>query len=67
MKVADMNNLWIGRNEKEDFNVLICANEEKEAQQIANEYAEDAGLTGEFFIEDFDIDTRIDCDYILTE
>ena len=67
MKITDMNNLWIGHNETENFNVLICANEEKEAQEIADEYAMDAGLEGEFIICDFDMDTCIDCDYILTE
>ena len=67
MKVTDMNNLWIGYNEEEDFNILICANEEKEAQGIADEYAKDMGLKGKFVIGDFDIDTCIDCDYILTE
>lgn len=67
MKITDMNNLWIGHNETEDFNILICANEEKEAQEIADEYAKDTGLKGKFIICDFDMDTRIDCDYILTE
>lgn len=67
MKITDMNNLWIGRNEEEDFNILICANEEKEAQEIADEYARDMRMEGKFIIGDFDIDTRIDCDYIVTE
>jgi len=67
MKITDMNNLWMGCNEEEDFNILICANEEKEAQEIADGYARDTGMKGKFIICDFDVDTRIDCDYILTE
>ena len=67
MKITDMNNLWLGCNETEDFNILICANEEKEAQKIADEYCKDALLKGKFVIGDVDINSRIDCDYILTE
>lgn len=67
MKVIDMTNLWMGCNYEEDFNILICANEEKEAQRIADEYLADTRMKGKFIICDFDIDTRIDCDYILTE
>jgi hypothetical protein len=67
MKITDMTNLWMAYNEEEDFTVVICANEEREAQEIADEYCEDAGLQGKFIVGDFDMDTCIDCDYILTE
>ena len=50
MKITNMTNLWIGYNCKEDFRVLICAEDEIEAQRIANEYCSDNKMEGEFEI-----------------
>lgn len=67
MKVTDMTNLWFGYNEVEDFRVLICAQDEQEARQIANGYRVDTLMEGTFEITEFDnTDLRIDCDYVLT-
>lgn len=67
MKVTDMTNLWVGYNEVEDFRVLICAQDEQEARQIANGYRVDTLMEGTFEITEFDnTDLRIDCDYVLT-
>ena len=66
MKITNMTNLWIGYNCKEDFRVLICAEDEIEAQSIANEYCSDNKMEGEFEISFFvNDDVRIDCDYVL--
>lgn len=67
MKVTDMTNLWVGYNEEEDFRVLICAQDEQEARQIANGYRVDTLMEGTFEITEFtDVSVRIDCDYVLT-
>ena len=67
MKVTDMTNLWVGYNEEEDFRVLICAQDEQEARQIANGYRVDTLMEGTFEITEFtDVNVRIDCDYVLT-
>ena len=67
MKINDISGLYVGRNKEEKFNVLICASDEFEAQAVANSYLADSGLCGSFEIEEFeDIETRFDCDYILT-
>lgn len=66
MKIIDMNNLWVGYNKVENFQVLICANDEEEAQIIANEYKSDSNFEGDFTISEFtNPNTTFDCDYIL--
>ena len=67
MKVTDMTNLYVGYNKEEDFRILICSVEgEKEAQRLANDYADDSNLKGEFEIQEFnDINTHFDCDYVI--
>lgn len=67
MKVTDMINLFVARNEAEDFNVLICAPEQSIAEQLAEEYRVDANMTGTFAVEPFsNPETQIDCDYVLS-
>ena len=67
MKVNDMNNLFVGFNEDANFRILICADDEEEAQRIADEYCEDADMSGYFEILEFsNLDTRFDCDYVVT-
>lgn len=67
MKVIEMNNLWVGRNETENFKVLICALDAEDAKEIANAYCTESRMSGEFEIEEFqNADTNFDCDYVLT-
>lgn len=67
MKITDLNHLWVGYNEKEDFRVLICALDEQDAQEIANDYCLDSHMNGKFEISEFsDTNTNFDCDYVLT-
>ena len=67
MKITDLNHLWVGYNEIEDFRVLICALDEQDAQEIANNYCLDSHMNGKFEISEFsDINTNFDCDYVLT-
>lgn len=67
MKINDLTNLWVGYNEAENFRVLICALDTKEAQEIANIYRLESGMEGSFMISEFtDVTTSFDCDYVLT-
>ena len=61
-------NLFIGYNREEDFRILICAFDEEEAVELANEYRFDAGLEGYFEIEEIEDEInniRFDCDYVI--
>ena len=67
MKITDFSNLYIGFNEYEKFNVLICALNIDDAQKVANEYGIDAELQGEFRVSPYNgSNIRFDCDYVLT-
>ena len=67
MKVTDLDNLYVGYNEKEKFRVLICAFDKQEAYEIAAEYGSDSNLEGEWEISEFsDVNTSFDCDYVIT-
>ena len=66
MKITDIKGLFVGYNETEDFRVLICAEDESEAQEIANQYRCDSKLEGEFKIGELEGNERFDCDYVLT-
>lgn len=61
-------NLFIGYNREENFRILICAFDEEEAAELANEYRFDAGLEGYFEIEEIEDEInniRFDCDYVI--
>lgn len=61
------NNLWVGYNEKEKFRILICAFDEEDANELAQEYRFDSGLEGKFKVakaEKVD-DLQFDCDYVI--
>lgn len=61
-------NLFIGYNREEDFRILICAFDEEEALELANEYRFDAGLEGHFEIEEIEdeiTNIHFDCDYVI--
>lgn len=67
MKINELNNLWLGHNEEENFKVLICALDAEEAQEIAENYRFDSHMEGKFVISEFsDVNTVFDCDYVLT-
>ena len=66
MKINDINNLFVGYDEEDDFRVLICASDEKEAEEIAKSYKEGGNLSGEFTISELEGNERFDCDYVLT-
>ena len=66
MTITDIRNLYVGYNEEEDFRILIGANDENEADTLAEYYRQDSKLKGEFKISEFnDINTHFDCDYII--
>ena len=67
MKVTELNNLYVGYNEKENFRVLICALDKQEAYEIAAEYGSDSNLEGEWEISEYsDVNMNFDCDYVIT-
>ena len=67
MKINDINGLYVGYSENDDFRVLIIAENKEEATKIADEYIFDANLEGPMVISDYvDTDTRFDCSYALT-
>ena len=65
MSIQDMTNLWNGWNKAESFTVIIVASDEEEAMDIVREYGNDAGLTDDWAILEFDASCEVDCDYIL--
>lgn len=68
MKWYEMQNLFIGYNEDEDFRILICALDEIDAHELAREYGLEAHIEGEWKITETDSNannTRFDCDYII--
>ena len=67
MKVHELINLYIGFNSDVDFKVLICANDLKEAAEIAARYVSDANLDFDLSVMSWDnLNTNFDCDYVLT-
>lgn len=68
MKWYEMQNLFIGYNEEEDFRILICAFDEIEAQELARVYGFDSKLKGNWYISELDEDDNdlhFDCDYVI--
>jgi len=67
MKINQLFNLWVAYNATEDFQVLVIADCEVEALEVAKGYFEDANmLTDEIQITEFeDVNTRFDCDYAI--
>lgn len=66
MTILDLQNLWVGYNDKEDFRILICAGCKKEAKALAESYRKDSKLSGSFDIYEFtDVNTKFDCDYVI--
>lgn len=67
MNIKDINGLYVGYSENDNFRVLIIAESKEEATKIADEYVFDANLEGPMVISDYvDTDCRFDCDYALT-
>ena len=68
MKWYEMQNLFVGYNEDEDFRILICAWDKYEADELAREYGLDAHLEGSWKITEIStngINMHFDCDYII--
>ena len=70
MKIYDLNNLFVGYSAIDNFHVLIVAScdDNVEAQDIADQYVEHAGLIGPMFVHEFgpeDVNIDFDCDYAI--
>ena len=67
MKLDEMNNLFVGVNEAENFKVCICALDKQEAAEIADQYRCGTNMEGSFKIKELEsLNERFDCDYVLT-
>lgn len=72
MKLNEIQGLYIGHDEQNNFNILIAAHDEKEAQRAANSYASDSNNDMSFTISELPSDIEktmnlcFDCDYIIT-
>ena len=71
MNLLDMQNLYVGieKNSNNPFTIPILADSIEEAQEIANEYASDAGFESFFEVSSplVGVDYKFDCDYILSK
>ena len=67
MKITELNNLYVATNDNE-FKVLVVAQEENEAVDIAKKYYADNALSFDVIrVEPFeDINTVFDCDYAIS-
>lgn len=71
MNLLDMQNLYVGIEKPSNapFTIPILADSIEEAQEIANEYASDAGFKSFFEVSSplVGVDYKFDCDYILSK
>lgn len=69
MKVNELSGLYVVKNEKENFTILVAALDYQEATEIAKDYFIDSDMSyEELSVCDFsDINTQFDCDYIITQ
>ena len=71
MKITDISGLFVGKNADENFNILIAATDEQDAQRIADEYASESGLGGTFAVTELPTEPNdimklnFDCDYVV--
>ena len=66
----NLDNLYQCYNEVEDFNILIYAEDEIQAFEIAKKYFLDSALENDFKINKLDGNNKIthfDCDYLITK
>lgn len=66
--MAKFTNLFIGYNPEEDFRILICAADEQDASEYAEQYRIDSHMDGKFEISEptSGIDEiHFDCDYVI--
>ena len=67
MKITDLSGLYVAYSKYENFRILVAATDIYDANEIARNYFEDAGIMYETVdIEEFtDTNTKFDCDYII--
>ena len=68
MKWNEMQNLFVGYNEYEDFRILICAFDKIDAAELARSYGFDANIGGAWKISELKEnanDIHFDCDYVI--
>lgn len=69
MKITDITTLFVGYSKSDNFRILINAENQEIAQELANEYANDSNLDNMTVSEltDNDLSKCFDCDYVITE
>ena len=70
MGITDISGLYVARNDLENFNILVCAQDEEEAMDLAVTYFFEGNFEHharrDITISEFDdINTHFDCDYII--
>lgn len=68
MKINELSGLYVVKNVKENFTILVVALDCREAIEIAKEYFMDSHMNHEeLSVCDFsDINTQFNCDYVIT-
>lgn len=69
MKINELSGLYVVKNEKENFTILVAALDYQEATELAKDYFIDSDMNYEELsvCEFSDINTQFDCDYIITQ
>lgn len=66
MKISELDGLYVGRNNEEDFTILIAAADQMDAEDLALDYQEEVGFETEFEVEPYTgTDIDFDCDYVI--
>ena len=66
MKISELDGLYVGRNNEEDFIILIAASDQETAEDLALGYQEEVGFETEFDVEPYTgTDINFDCDYVI--
>ena len=70
MKITDIAGLYVAYNTKEDFRILVVAQDKEQAMNVARSYFSDSSMysmpDGIEINEFNDIETKFDCDYVVT-
>ena len=70
MRIDKISGLYVAHNHPENFNILVCAQDEEEAKELAVGYFFEGNFPnhdpGDIEISEFnDVNTHFDCDYII--
>ena len=69
MTITDLSGLYVAYTQYENFRILVAATDEHEANELARQYFDDAGIMyASVDISEFtDVNTKFDCDYVISK